>query len=265
MSATENLLTEVDRGIGIITLNRDARHNTFDGATVDEMSAALRAMDADPEVRVVVIGSVGKAFCGGADLAWLNRTAADGTEAQQRDAAALGEMLRWIVHCSKPVIARVHGPAFGAGVGLVAACDIAIATFDAQFGLSEVKLGLVPAMIAPHVVAAIGERHARRYMLTAERFSAAEAYRIGLVHEIVTDEAALDEAIGDIVMAVFKAAPGAVAECKALIRAALPQALTDESIADGAQRHVRVRGAAEAREGMAAFLAKRKPGWAGNT
>lgn len=261
MGATENLFTEVDGGIGIITLNRPTRHNAFDGATIAEMSAAMAAMDADPAVRVVVIGSVGKAFCGGVDLAWLGLTADAGAEVQASDARALGEMLRRIAQCSRPVIARVHGPAFGAGVGLVAACDVAIATFDAQFGLSEVKLGLVPAMTAPHVVAAIGERHARRYMLTAERFSAAEAYRIGLVHEIVTDETALDEAIGDIVMAVLKAAPGAVAECKALIRAVLPRPLTDEMIEDGAQRHVRVRGADEAREGMAAFLARRKPGW----
>lgn len=265
MNAADNLLTEVDGGIGIVTLNRATRHNTFDGATIGALSAALTAMDADPAVRVVVIGSVGKAFCGGMDLAWLNRTAADGAESQQEDARALGEMLRRIAHCSKPVIARVHGPAFGGGVGLVAACDIAIATFDAQFGLSEVKLGLIPAMIAPHVLAAIGERYARRYMLTAERFSAAEAYRIGLVHEIVADEAALDEAVGDIVVAVLKAAPGAIAECKSLIRAIVPRPPTDELIADGAQRHVRVRGADEAREGMAAFLAKRKPGWAGST
>lgn len=265
MNAVDNLLTEVDGGIGIVTLNRASRHNTFDGATIAEMNAALTAMDADPAVRVVVIGSVGKVFCGGADLAWLNRTAADATAEQQVDARALGEMLRRIADCSKPVIARVHGPAFGGGVGLVAACDIAIATFDAQFGLSEVKLGLVPAMIAPHVIAAIGERYARRYMLTAERFSAAEAYRIGLVHEIVTDEAALDEAIGDIVVAVLKAAPGAVGECKSLIRAVAPAQLTDALIEDGAQRQVRVRGSEEAREGMAAFLAKRKPHWAGNT
>jgi methylglutaconyl-CoA hydratase len=170
-------------------------------------------------------------------------------------------MLRHVAECQKPVIARVQGPAYGSGVGLIAACDIAISTFDAQFALTEVKLGIIPATIAPHVITAIGERYARRYMLTAERFSASEAYRIGLVHEIVPDEAALDDAIGDLIEALLKNGPDAMAECKQLIGAVAGRPLSAELIDDTAQRIARIRATPEAQEGVAAFMAKRKPSW----
>jgi len=143
----------------------------------------------------------------------------------------------------------------------VAACDIAIATFDAQFTLSEVKLGIIPAVISPHVIAAIGERYARRYMLSAERFAAAEAYRIGLLHEIVPDEETLDEAVGEIVEALLKNSPNALKECKDLIRAVASRPLTPEVVEDTAQRICRLRASDEGREGMSAFLEKRKPNW----
>ena len=256
-----NLRTEIDRGVGIITLIRADRHNAFDDVTIAELSHALVTLEADPAVRVVVIGSVGRSFCAGADLAWMQRAAGYDEAGNLRDARAMADMLRHVARCSKPVIARVQGPAYGGGVGLIAACDIAIATFEAQFALSEVKLGIIPATIAPYVIAAIGERHARRYMLTAERFSAAEAYRLGLVHEIVPDAAALDEVIGDLIETLLANGPDAMAECKELLHAVANQPLGHEVIEDTAQRIARVRVTDEAREGMAAFLEKRKPGW----
>ena len=257
----QNILTEIDIGVGIITLNRPERHNAFDDALIAELSAAIDQMAADPAVRVLVISSSGKSFCAGADLNWMKRAAGYSNEENLRDSRALAGMLRRLAQCPKPTIARVQGPAYGGGVGLIACCDIAIATFDAQFALTEVKLGIIPAVISPHVIAAIGERYARRYMLTAERFSAAEAYRIGLLHELVTDAAALDDAVGEIVDAVLKNAPGAMAECKALIAAVAWKPLSPEVIEDTAQRITRLRASEEGREGMSAFLEKRKPNW----
>jgi methylglutaconyl-CoA hydratase len=261
MSSYQNLLTEIDQGVGIITLNRADRHNAFDDVTIVELIHALGTLEADPAVRVLVISSAGKSFSAGADLNWMQRVAAQGTEENLRDARALADMLRRIAQCTKPVIARVQGSAYGGGVGVIAACDIAIATFEAQFALTEVKLGIIPAAISPHVIAAIGERYARRYMLTAERFAAAEAYRIGLVHEIVHDEAALDDAIGDLIEALLKNGPDAMAECKDLIGAVAGRPLSAALIEDTASRIARVRATPEAQEGMAAFLAKRKPNW----
>ncbi len=256
-----NIITEIDLGVGIITLNRPDRHNAFDDAAIAELSDAIERMAADPAVRVLVISSSGKSFCAGADLNWMKRAAGYSSEENLRDARALAEMLRRLAQCPKPTIARIQGAAYGGGVGLIACCDVAIATFDAQFALTEVKLGIIPAAISPHVIAAIGERYARRYMLTAERFSAAEAYRIGLLHEMVSDDAALDEAVGEIVDALLNNGPGALAECKALLAAVAWKPLTPEVIEDTAQRITRVRASEEGREGMTAFLEKRKPNW----
>jgi methylglutaconyl-CoA hydratase len=257
----KNIITEVDQGIGIITLNRPDRHNAFDSQTIGELIQSFAGMASDDAVRVVVLSSAGKSFCAGADLEWM-RTAAKWTSAEnEADARVLAEMLHRLATLPKPTIARVQGAAYGGGVGLIAACDIAIATFDAQFALSEVKLGLIPATIAPHVIAAIGERHARRYMLTAERFSASEAYRIGLVHEMVPDEASLDQAVGAIIDAVLDNGPNALAECKDLIRAVSHRTIDAVVIADTARRIARVRASDEGRQGVAAFLEGRKPGW----
>ena len=256
-----NIITETDLGVGIITLNRPERHNAFDDALIAELSDAIDRMAADPAVRVLVISSTGKSFCAGADLNWMKRAAGYGNEENMRDSRALAEMLRKLAQCPKPTMARIQGPAYGGGVGLVACCDVAIATFEAQFSLTEVKLGLIPAVISPHVIAAIGERYARRYMLTAERFSVAEAYRIGLLHEIVTDVAALDEAVGEIVDALLNNGPHALAECKQLITAVAWKPLSPQVIEDTAQRITRLRASEEGREGMNAFLEKRKPNW----
>jgi methylglutaconyl-CoA hydratase len=257
----KNIITEVDQGVGIITLNRPDRHNAFDSQTIGELIQSFAGMASDDAVRVVVLSSTGKSFCAGADLEWM-RTAARWTSAEnEADARVLAEMLHRLATLQKPTVARIQGPAYGGGVGLVAACDIAVATFDTHFALSEVKLGLIPATIAPHVIAAIGERHARRYMLTAERFSAAEAYRLGLVHEMVADEAALDQALGGIVEALLDNGPGAQAECKELIRAVSNRAIDSAVIADTARRIARVRASDEGRQGIAAFLEGRTPNW----
>ncbi|WP_131110206.1 enoyl-CoA hydratase/isomerase family protein [Sulfuricystis thermophila] len=257
----QSILTEIDAVVGIVTLNRPERHNAFDEAMIAELAEALLSMASDPAVRVVVISSIGKSFCAGADLNWMRRAAGFDFEQNRRDAGELAEMLRRIAECPKPVIARVQGPAYGGGVGVIAACDLAVATFEARFALTEVKLGLIPAVIGPYVVNAIGERYARRYMLTAEAFSAAEAYRIGLIHEMVADEAALDAAVGEWVEAILKNGPGALSEAKALIRAIAGEPLSPTLIEDTVGRIARLRVSPEGQEGIAAFLEKRKPNW----
>ena len=256
-----NLLTETDAGIGILTLNRADRHNAFDDAMIEEIAQVIDAFAGDPAVRVIVVSAAGKSFCAGADLNWMKRMAGYAPEDNLRDSLVMAEMFRRVRECPKPVVARVQGAAYGGGVGLVAACDVAIATFDAQFALSEVKLGLIPAVISPYVVAAMGERAARRYMLTAERFSAAEAYRLGLLHEIVADEEALDNAVGEIVTALLGNGPGAMAACKSLIDAVANRPLEGKVIADTARRITEQRASDEGREGMSAFLDRRIPAW----
>lgn len=257
----KNILTETDDGVGIVTLNRPERHNAFDDTMIAELADAMGRMSADAAVRVVVISSTGKSFCAGADLGWMQRAATYGFEENKRDAGELAEMLRAIADCPKPVIARIQGPAYGGGVGLLSACDMAVATFDARFALTEVKLGLIPAVISPHVIAAIGERYARRYMLTAEVFSAAEAYRIGLIHEMVADEQALDEAVGEWIELLMKNGPQALAECKALIRSVTNRPLGPKVIEYTVDRIANVRCSPEGQEGLGAFLQKRKPNW----
>lgn len=262
MTTYQNILTEIDAGVGIVTLNRPERHNAFDDAMIAELADAMVAMAGDPGVRVVVISSIGKSFCAGADLGWMQRAAAFSLDENRHDAGELAEMLRRIADCPKPVIARVQGPAYGGGVGVIAACDMAVATFESRFALTEVKLGLIPAVIGPHVLAAIGERYARRYMLTAEVFSAAEAYRIGLLHEMVADEAALDEAVGEWIEALLKNGPQALAECKTLIRAIAGRPYGQKAIDFTVESIARVRVSPEGQEGLAAFLEKRRPDWA---
>lgn len=256
--------TEVDGAVGILTLNRADRHNAFDDVLRDELGDALRTLEANPQVRVVVLSAVGKSFCAGAEAGWLRHTA-DADEAEHlRDATALADLLRLLDELQKPTVARIQGPAYGIGVGLVAACDVAVATYDAQFALAEVRQGLLPAEISPYIVAAIGEQHARRYLLTAARFSAAEAYRLGLVHEIVADEELLDEAVGEVIDQLLKGASGAQAAGKALLRQVARQPHSPEMLAETARCAARQRSSEEAREGAAAAADKRKPAWQEN-
>ncbi|MDP2171182.1 MAG: enoyl-CoA hydratase/isomerase family protein [Rhodocyclaceae bacterium] len=257
----QTILTEIDAGVGIVTLNRPERHNAFDDTMIGELADAMEDMADTPAVRVVVISSTGKSFCAGADLNWMQRAAAYSFDDNRRDAGELAEMLRRIADCPKPVIARVQGPAYGGGVGLIAACDMAVATFESRFALTEVKLGLIPAVISPHVLTAIGERYARRYMLTAEVFSAAEAYRIGLLHEMVADEAALDDVVGEWAELLLKNGPQALAECKTLIRAVAGRPFGPKVIDFTVESIARVRVSPEGQEGLGAFLEKCKPNW----
>ncbi len=261
MSEYQAILTEVDGSVGILTLNKAQRHNAFDEQLIAEITEGLRELERDTRVRTVVLSSTGKSFCAGADLNWMKRAAGYTHEENLRDANRLAELMSTLNELSKPTVARVQGPAYGGGVGLIAACDIAVGTYDAVFSLSEVKLGIVPAVISPYVLAAIGERYSRRYMLTAERFSAAEAYRIGLLHELVPGEEQLDEAIAEILDSLLANGPQAQAECKTLIRVVAGQPIDDETIAETAQRITRVRASPEGREGLAAFLDKREPNW----
>ncbi len=232
----QSIITEVDDTIGLLTLNKPERHNALDETLVGELSSALLALEADPRVRVVVLSATGKIFCAGNDVAWTRRSAANGAQDKQHDEDLLGHLMLTLNNLSKPTLARVQGAALGSGVGLVAACDIAVANYDCQFALTEVRFDAVPAMICPFILAAIGERHARRYLLTTERFSAAEAYRIGLVHEIVPDEEQLDEAIGEIVDKLLKNGQQALGACKSLIRRVAGRPL-DESTLKEAGRH----------------------------
>jgi methylglutaconyl-CoA hydratase len=257
----KSILIEVDGAIGILTLNKAERHNAFDDVLIAEITAGLRALEADERVRAVVLSSTGKSFCAGADLNWMKRAANYTSEENLNDAYKLAELMATLNELSKPTIARVHGPAYGGGVGLIAACDIAVATYDALFALTEVKLGIVPAVISPYVIAAIGERYSRRYMLTAERFSAAEAYRIGLLHEIAPGVEQLDEAVGKILDSLLKNGPKAQAECKELIRSVTGAPINDEIREETAQRITRARASPEGKEGLSAFLEKRKPAW----
>lgn len=258
---TTHLVTEVDAGVGIVTFNRPARHNAFDAAQVEALSAAMQAMAVDAGVRVVVLSGLGRSFCAGIDAEWLQAAPAD-FAAHQRAAAACAELLRRIADCPKPVIARVQGPAAGLGVGLIAACDLAVATFDARFALGEVRHGQLPAVCSPHVIAAIGARHARRYLLTAETFSAAEAYRIGLIQEMVADEEGLDAAVGEWVATLLQNGPQALAAGKALIRTVAGRSLDADVIDYTVDRAASLLVAPEGQEGLAALQEKRPPRWA---
>ncbi|HET9651342.1 MAG TPA: enoyl-CoA hydratase/isomerase family protein [Usitatibacter sp.] len=247
--------------LGLVTLNRADRHNAFDDALIAELTGELRAMQADDGLRIVVLAAAGRSFSAGADLNWMKRMAGYSIEDNRRDAMALAELMRTLANLDKPTIARVQGAAYGGGVGLVACCDIAVATTHATFSFSEAKLGLVPAVISPYVVAAIGERAARRYFLTAERFDAGEAWRLGLIHEIARDDEEMDEKIGTIVDALLACGPVAQAEAKALLRAVGGRPITSEVIEDTAERIAQIRSTPEGREGIAAFLEKRRPAW----
>src|SRR6476660_1577671 len=220
----------VRNGVATVTLNRPEIHNAFDETLIATLTETFVTLDDDRDVRVVVLAGAGRSFCAGADLNWMKRMAAFGDEENLRDATALAAMLRALYALSKPTIARVHGAAYGGGVGLIAACDIAIAVPEATFALTEAKLGLIPATIGPYVIEAIGARQARRYFLTAERFGAADALRIGLVHE-VAPLPQLDARIDEVIAALEAASPAAQLECKALIRGVAHRPIDEDVIA----------------------------------
>ena len=258
---SESLAIERQGPVGLVTMNRPEKHNAFDDVLIRELTEAFRSMEAEDGIRVVVLSAAGKSFSAGADLNWMRRMAGFSKEENQRDAMGLGALMRTLAHLRKPTVARVQGPAYGGGVGLVACCDIAVATQQAAFSFSEPKLGLIPAVISPYAIAAIGERAARRFFLTGERFDGAEAWRLGLVHELVSSEGELDEKIGEIVDALLACGPVAQREGKELVRAVANRPVTSELIQDTADRIARLRSSPEGREGIAAFLEKRRPAW----
>ena len=251
---------DVRGGVATVTLNRPEVHNAFDEVLIARLTATFVSLDDDADVRVVVLAATGRSFCAGADLNWMKRMASFGHDENLADANALAAMLRALYALSKPTIARVHGAAYGGGVGLVAACDIALAVPEATFALSEARLGLIPATIGPYVIEAIGARQARRYFLTAERFDAAQAHRIGLVHEVVAGDR-LDARVDALVDALKTAGPAAQLECKALIRGVAHRPIDEDVIAGTAEHIAAVRSSPEGREGITAFLSKRRPPW----
>jgi methylglutaconyl-CoA hydratase len=252
------LLVEKKDGIARVTLNRPEVRNAFDDALIKALHDAFVSLGKDSSVRAVVLAGNGPAFCAGADLNWMKRMAGYGYEQNLADARALADMLAALDRMPKPTIARVHGPAFAGGTGLVAACDIAVGAPEAKFCFSEAKLGLSPATISPHVIRAIGERAARRYFLTAEVFDAPEAFRIGLL-SILAEE--LDETIDGLLKHLLAGGPEAMKEIKALIRTVASRPLDEAMIADTAKRIAEIRVSPEGREGIASFLEKRKASW----
>ncbi len=247
-----------------VWLTRGAVHNAFDDGLIAELTEVLRELGEDETLRVIVLGGEGASFSAGADLNWMRRMAAASEADNRADAAALARLMATLDALPQAVIARVNGSAFGGGVGLIACCDIAIAARDAKFGLTETKLGLVPAVISPYVLRAIGERQARRYFLTAEIFDAERALAIGLLHECV-DADALDTAVDRQIDLLLKAGPHAVREAKGLVRRiALADTAARAAIdRDNAALIARLRVSAEGQEGLGAFLDKRKPAWIG--
>ena len=255
-----NVLVEKSGGIARVTLNRPEVRNAFDDVLISDLSRIFSELDADPATRVVVLAGKGPAFCAGADLNWMKRMAGYGYDENLRDAAGLAGMLAALDRMTKPTLARVHGPAFAGGTGLVAACDIAVGTPAAKFCFSEAKLGLSPATISPYVIRAIGERAARRYFLTAEVFGAEEASRIGLLSALVPEQE-IDTFIDSLLVHLLAGGPQAHAKIKDLIAAVAGRPVDERLKEDTARRIAEIRASAEGKEGIASFLEKRKPGW----
>lgn len=249
-------------GVVTLTLNRPELHNAFDDRLIADLTGALKRLEGDAAVRAVVLAASGKSFSAGADLNWMRRMAGYSQDENFTDAMHLAELMLTLYQLNKPTIAKIQGSAYGGGVGLVACCDMAVAAETASFRLSEVALGLLPAVISPYVVRAIGERQARRYFLTAERFAAQEARRIGLVHEVVPLEG-LDSAVERWLTALADNSPAALRAAKELIRAVSPGPIDKTLIEDTAWRIANIRASDEGREGVEAFLNKRKPAWKG--
>jgi methylglutaconyl-CoA hydratase len=243
-----------------VWLNRPEVRNAFNDGVIAELTAAFRTLGADAGLRAIVLGGHGKAFCAGADLTWM-RAMADYTWAQnQADAAALAEMLWTVYRCPVPVVGRVHGDCYAGGVGLAAVCDVLVAAEGVHFCLSEARLGLLPATIGPYVVRALGEQVSRRYFVTAERFSAAQAQALGFVHELAAPEA-LDARVAEIVAALVANGPAAVKACKQLVQDVAGRPIDAALRDDTARRIADIRASAEGREGVQAFLNKREPAW----
>jgi methylglutaconyl-CoA hydratase len=257
----QTLLLEIDtRGVATLTMNRPELRNAFDDQLIAAMTTQLRSLEADARVRVVVLAAAGKSFSAGADLNWMRRMAQYSEAENLRDARALAELMKTLNELAKPTIARLQGSAFAGGMGLVACCDIAVAVPSAMFALTEVRLGLTPAVISPYVVRAMGQRMARRYFLTAERFSAQEALRMGLLHAVVPEEE-LDKTVETILADLLKGGPRSLAVTKDLVATVSREKLDGALIEETARRIARIRVSQEGQEGIGSFLDKRSPTW----
>jgi methylglutaconyl-CoA hydratase len=258
---TQKVLTQVDNdGNATVALNRPDVHNAFDPEMGVQLITALKALEANSKVRAVVLMGQGKSFSAGADIDHMKKSAKFTREQNRKAAFASAQIFHTLYTLKKPTIARVHGAVRGGGVGLVAACDIAIGSHDATFRLSEVRLGIVPAMISPYVVAAIGERHARRYFVSGEEFDSAEAFRIGLLHDIVEPDH-LNLRIGEMLSQIYCGGPHAIVAAKQQIGRIAHAGITAAVVADTANTIADIRATAEAQEGLSAFLEKRKAAW----
>ena len=248
------------RSLARVTLNRPEVKNAFNETLIAEIAEAMNKLSSDDKIRIVVLAGAGDAFSAGADLSWMKRAAAFSADENQADARRLARMLNAIYTCEKPVIAMVQGPCMGGGVGLASACDIVIAAEDAFFALSEARLGIIPAVISPFVLHAIGARQARRFFLTGERFDAAKAKEIGLAH-MVCLRAQMEATLDGVVKNLLACGPAAQKEAKALIRAVAGRPVDDAVMEETAGIIARVRATPEGKEGVAAFLEKRKAKW----
>lgn len=256
------ILSSIDNiGRATLTMNRPELHNAFNENLVATLTASLKQFDADPAVRLVVLAANGKSFSAGADLNDMRRMADNSRDQNLADATGIAELMRTLNFLSKPTIALVQGAAYGGGVGLTSCCDIAIATARATFCVSEVKLGLIPAVISPYVIGAIGPRAARRYFTSAEIITASEAHRIGLVHELAADEQELAATAERITAQLLKNGPGAITAAKRLITAVSGRVVDDALVAETSALMADRRASAECREGLSAFLEKRPPAW----
>jgi methylglutaconyl-CoA hydratase len=257
---SNGLEIHIARRVAVVWLAREKVRNAFNETLIAELAAAFTQLGADEGVRAIVLAARGPAFCAGADLDWMRRMAGYSFDENRADARALADMLRTINDCPKPTIARVHGDAYAGGMGLVAACDIAVAAASASFCLSETRLGLIPATISPYVIRAMGEQAARRYALTAERLDAAEALRLGFVHAVAPADG-LDARIEEILAALMQTSGAAVREAKRLVREVAGRPIDERLLADTAERIAAIRASDDGREGVRAFLDKRKPRW----
>jgi methylglutaconyl-CoA hydratase len=255
------LKLDIEGAIARIWLDQPGTRNAFDDVVIAELTQAFVEAGAATGVRAIVLGAQGPAFCAGANLNWMRRMADYTRDENLADAGKLAEMLRAIAECPKPTIARVQGDVYAGGMGLVAACDMAVSVESAWFCLSEVKIGLIPATVSPYVIRAMGTRASQRWFLTAERFTAAEAHRIGFVHEVVAAEDALDAKVDELLKALVGASPAAVGACKALVADIAGRDIDAALIARTVEGIADIRASDEGREGVQAFLQKRKPSW----
>ena len=260
----DKVITDIDdHGVAQVRLNNPDKHNAFDDEIIGELTEAFVAIVDNSNVRVIVLGSEGKSFSAGADLEWMKRMASYSYDENLRDASALALMLKTLNEIPQPTIARVQGAAFGGAVGLVSCCDMAVAASAASFSLSEVKIGLVPATISPYVIAAIGQRAARRYFVTAERFDAHRALQLGLVNEVV-DAEQLDQEIDRLINTLLANGPEAVTGAKQLVFDVAGKPIDQQLIDATCETIAAIRVSEQGQEGLQAFLERRKPQWIKN-